>query len=102
MGLLLFLIYINNLSDGIKSECKLSADDTSLFSVVHDINTSVSDLTGDLEKISNWDFQWKMNFNPDLNKQDLEIIIRRKKTASLHPVVQIHKYTNTQTFWYDA
>ena len=71
---LLFLIYINELSDGLKGECKLFADDTSLFSVVNDINTSVSDLNEDLEKIINWPFKWKMNFNPDPNKQAQGII----------------------------
>ena len=50
---LLFLIYINDLSDSLKSECKLLNDDTSLFSVVHDIYTSASDLSESLEKISN-------------------------------------------------
>ena len=84
LGPLLFLIYINDLSDGLKSECKLFADGTSLFSVVHDINTSASDLNTDLETIGNWAFQWKMNFNPDPNKQAQEIIFSRKKTASLH------------------
>ena len=97
----MFLIYINDLSDGFKSECKLLTDDTSQFSVVHDINTSAGDLNEDLEKIGNWTFKWKMNFNPDPNKQAQEIIFSRKKTASLHPVVhfdnrpfkatQIHK-----------
>ena len=48
----LLLVYINDLSDGLKIECKLFADDTSLFSVVNDINTSASDLNEDLEKIS--------------------------------------------------
>ena len=71
---MLFLIYINDLSDGLKSECKLFADDTSLFSVVNDINTSASDLNEDLEKIGNWAFKWKMNFNPDSDKQAQEII----------------------------
>ena len=56
-GPLLFLIYISDISDGLKSECKLIADNTFLFSVVHDINTSVSDLNEDLEKIGNWAFQ---------------------------------------------
>ena len=37
----LFLIYINDLSFGLKSECKLFADDTCLFSVVHDVAISV-------------------------------------------------------------
>ena len=31
LGPLLFLIYINDLSNDIKSKCKLFADDTSLF-----------------------------------------------------------------------
>ena len=91
LGPLLFLIHINDLSDGLKSECKLFADDTSLFSVVNDINTSASDLNEDLEKISNWAFKWKMKFNPDLNKQTHEIIVSREKTASLHPVVYFDK-----------
>ena len=91
LGHLIFLIYINDLSDGLKSEFKLFADDTSLFSVVNDINTSASDLNEDLEKIGNWAFKWKMNFNPDPNKQAQEIIFSRKKTASLHPVVYFDK-----------
>ena len=33
---LLFLIYINDLEDGIKSKVKFFADDTSLFSIVKD------------------------------------------------------------------
>ena len=49
---LLFLIYINDLSYDIKSKCKLFADDTSLFSVAHDIDTSANNLNHDLEKIS--------------------------------------------------
>ena len=102
LGPLLFLIYINDLLDGLKSECKLFANGTSLFSVLNDINTSASDLNEDLDKIGNWAFKWKMNFNPDPNKQAQEIIFSRKKTASLHPVVyfdnklvkssQIHKH----------
>ena len=56
LGPLLFLIYINDLSDGLKSECKLFADDTSLFSAVNDINTSASDLNKDFQKIDNWTF----------------------------------------------
>ena len=87
LGPLLFLIYINDLSDGLKSECKLFADDASLFSVVNDINASASDLNEDLEKIGNWAFKWKIKFNTDPNKQAQEILFSRKKTVSLHPVV---------------
>ena len=60
LGPLLFLIYINDLPDGLSSNAKLFADDASLFSVVHDINTSTTELNGDVKKINDWAFQWKM------------------------------------------
>ena len=66
---LLFLIYINNLPDDLSSNPKLFSDYTSLFLVVHDINQSGINLNDDLEKVSNWAFQWKMSFDPDINKQ---------------------------------
>ena len=59
LGPLLFFIYINDLSNDVKSKCKLFADDTSLFPVVHDINTSANNLNHDLQKINEWAFQWK-------------------------------------------
>ena len=37
LGPLLFLIYINDLPDGINSLCEIFADHTSLFSKVYDI-----------------------------------------------------------------
>ena len=57
LGPLLFLIYINDLLDGISSLCKIFADDTSLFSKVYDIHKSASNLNDDLEKISYWAYQ---------------------------------------------
>ena len=87
MGPLLLLIYINDLTNDIKSKCKLFPDNTNLFSVVHDIDTSVNDLSHDLEKTSEWAFQWKMKFNPDHTKQTQEIIFSKKEAISIHPVV---------------
>ena len=73
---LLFLIYINDLTDSLRSNPKLFDDDTSLFSVVHDINQSGINLNDDLEKVSNWAFQWKMSFSPDITN-------KRKKLSFL-------------------
>ena len=85
LGPLLFLIYINDLSDGLSSNAKLFADDTSLFLVVHDINTSAIELNKDLKKINDWAFQWEMTFNPDRSKQAQEIIFSRKIKKATHP-----------------
>ena len=52
LGPLLFLIYINDLPDGITSICKIFAYDNSLFSKVLDVNESTKKLNFDLEKIS--------------------------------------------------
>ena len=51
LGPLLFLIHVNDLLDGLPSIVKLFADDTSLFSVTHDINSSAKELNEDLNKI---------------------------------------------------
>ena len=61
LGQLLFLIYINDLPDGLPSNVKLFADGTSLFSVVYDIHSSVVDLNKDLKTIIERAFQWKMS-----------------------------------------
>ena len=52
LGLLLFLVYINNLPEGLTRNVKLFADDTSLFSVVNDSAASSLSLNVDLPKIS--------------------------------------------------
>ena len=54
LGPLFFLIYINDLTDGISSIVKLFADDTSVFSVVQNNNSSESQLNNDLDKVSDW------------------------------------------------
>ena len=82
---LFFLIYINDLSDYLSSNPKLFADDTSLFSVVHDKNTSAKELNNNLQKISNWAYKWKINFNPDPFKQAQEVIFSRKITKTNQP-----------------
>ena len=64
-----FLIYINSLVDTKSSEAKLFADDTSLFTIVYDIDIVADKLNRDLDIKSNWAQQWKMQYNPDKNKR---------------------------------
>ena len=85
LGPLFFLIYINDLSDDLTPNPKWFADDTFLFSVVQNINSTTTGLNSDLSKISDWAFQWKMNFNPDPNKQAQEVIFSRKINKIIYP-----------------
>ena len=87
LGPLLFLIYINDLPDNLESLVKVLADDTSLFSTVHDPSKSAKLINDDLQKISDWAFKWKMLFNPDVTKQAQEVIFSRKSNKTDHPVV---------------
>ena len=57
LGPLLFLIYINDLEQGIKSEVKFFADDTSLFSIVLGPVATSTQLNHDLQLIEKWAYQ---------------------------------------------
>ena len=50
LGPLLFLIYINDLPDGLESSVKLFADNISMFSNVYDPNMLADQLDKDLKK----------------------------------------------------
>ena len=53
--------------------------------MVNKIHTSATVLSQDLNAITNWTFQWKMIFHPDLSKQAQEVIFSRKIKKLLHP-----------------
>ena len=81
LGPLLFLIYINDLEKNIKSNVNFFADDTMLFSIVNDPLISANELNHDLKIINQWAYQWKMEFNPDPNKQATEVLFSCKKKS---------------------
>ena len=71
---MLFLISINDLPQGLNSEVKFFADDTSLFSTVKCVNISASTVNSDLLKIQEGAYQWKISFDPNQTKHAQEII----------------------------
>ena len=62
LGPLLFLIYINDLLDGISSGGKLFADDSKLFRKISS-QTDRQILQEDLNKLHEWSRKWLMSFN---------------------------------------
>ena len=57
LGALLFLIHIIDLADDLYSNVNLFAEDTSLFSIILDLNASARELNEDQKKISKLAFQ---------------------------------------------
>ena len=84
-----FLIYINDLSDNLITNPKLFADDTSLFSIVHDPNATTNYLNNDLAKINDRAYQWKVNFNPDPLRQAQEVLFPEKLRAKIPAYISI-------------
>ena len=85
LGPLFFLIYINDLPSELRCSAKLFADDTSLFSVVENVNETTANLNKDLENINKWAQQWKMSFNHDPTKIAREVSFSREKSKIIHP-----------------
>ena len=75
LGPLLFLIYINDIDEGILSKISKFADDTKLW---RDIGSEIDAkmLQEDLKRLSQWSMDWQMLFNVDkcsvmhIGKQD--------------------------------
>ena len=84
---LLSLAYNNDLSKNPLSFAKFFTDDTFVFSNVHDISLSSLQLNDDLIKISNWAYQWKMSFNPEVTKQAQEVFFSQKSQKFTHATV---------------
>ena len=97
LGPLFFLIFINDIPEGIQSNIKIFADDTSIFSVLKDNERDSAILSEDLNLISNWAFKWKMSFNPDPSKQAKEIVFSKKRCVTQLPVLMFNNNVISST-----
>ena len=75
LGPLLFLVYINDLPNELKSSVTLFADNTSLFTIVKDKNETAT--LNNL--ISKWAYNRKILFNPDPSKPAKAVLFSRKR-----------------------
>ena len=65
LGPLLFLIYVNDISENLLSLTRLFADDSSLFFSASNIRDIEGILNHDLILVTEWARRWLVNFNPN-------------------------------------
>ena len=77
LGPLLFLLCINDIVNGIDSNIRLFADDTSLFIIVDNAPYAAACLSFDLDRITRWAATWLVTFNPSKTEA---LLLSRKLT----------------------
>ena len=83
LGPLMFLIYINDITDEAKSsEIRLFADDTILYILVDNPITTAAALNDDLKRISTWASKWLVKFSAPKTKS---MYISKKKQQAIKP-----------------
>ena len=82
LGPLLFLIYINDITDDLASLPLIYADDTTLLEIVDDPVVSAGRLNSDLHKISVWADKWLVTMNPVKSRN---VIFSLKHNKQVHP-----------------
>ncbi len=85
LGPLLFLLYINDLPQTVKSNVRLFADDCVLYREIKSA-TDASLLQEDLDSLAVWERKWKMSFN--IGKCHIMHATRSRKT--LNHVYSLH------------
>ena len=88
LGPLLFLLYVNDIVEGIYSFSRLFADDTSLYSVVDNPIQTAERLNLDLAKIHGFAGKWLVTYNTVKLES---ILLSRKYNTPYHPPVWINQ-----------
>ena len=89
LGPLLFLIFINDIVDVVRSNIKLFADDTSLYLTVDDPDTAAETMNTDLSEIDIWSKVWLVFFNTLKTKS---MLISKKGNQIPHPSANFQEH----------
>ena len=85
LGPLLFLIYINDLTEVVDSNIRLFADDTILYAFVDNPVVTADALNNDLNSMMIWANQWLVEFSPP--KTVTLNVSRKKKKLPKPPLI---------------
>ena len=84
LGPLLFIIYVNDITNNLESDILIFADDTSLLASGNDPVETAAMLNRDLVKITDWATKWKVTFNAGKSR---DIIFSKKVLNNSPPLV---------------
>ena len=90
LGPLMFLIYINDMVDLVRSNIKMFADDTCLYLNIDNPTVAADTINLDLADINKWSEDWLITFNAV--KTD-SMLITRKTTPTNHPPILFQDHT---------
>jgi hypothetical protein len=86
LGPLLFLIFINDVTENIESDIHLFADDTSLMEILNNYNESYARLNRDLDRLALWADRWLITFNA---AKTVYLKVSRKIHQAPKPVLKL-------------
>ena len=101
LGPLLFLLYINDLPENLKSTPRLFADDCLLYNTITKDKDS-ADLQKDLDELTKWQDKWQMRFNASkcyvmhmsavktTNPRKYKLCGQTLETVDSHPYLGVH------------
>ena len=81
LGPLLFLVYVNDIVNGITVDIRLFADDTSFLEIVKNPTVSSIKLNSNLSQVGTWGKNWKVTFN---GLKSLSVIFSAKRNKPDH------------------
>ena len=87
LGPLLFLIFVNDITEGIESDIHLFADDTSLMEIIENYNDSYAKVNRDLQRLSTWADRWLVTFNA---AKTVYLKVSRKVNAAPKPALTLN------------
>ena len=82
LGPLLFLIYINDITDDLASLPLIYVHDTTLLEIVDDTAVSAGRLNSDLNEIAVWADKWLATMNPVKSRN---VVFFLKRNKQVHP-----------------
>ena len=82
---IMFLVYINDLLDNVTSQVRLFADDIAIYLTMEGADDS-SVLQQDLDRLSVWESDWDMKFNPSKYRV-VQVTCSRKP---IHATYRLH------------